>query len=293
MPLPSNFSRTHRRIWTAGPGTSWRPATGGAVRTRVVVVTMDNWALLFSGDAVVLGLSGGGRGSNQGAWFLRLFHHYGDVIPRQFLFLTHLRGKVANISWRAAVEHVRAAHSLKKNERQVYRGFSHPPFQSPHATYIWISTAVVSFRTLTASLFARTVCSIGTADTGHKPQQKRSSHQGQNYLQHLQGKRGKMFKAVRLTFQVFLEVRICHLLCENQARCQASHTSSVVSSKPLCCSLYTRPEPPTPQKESTSDVPASTRKRPTFSHLTDPVPCERLPIMIVLNCYHKEMEGQH
>lgn len=126
------------------------------------------------------------------------------------------------------MEHVGAAHSLNGDKRQVYTGFSNPHFQSPHTTYIWIWTAVVSFRTPTASLFVWTLSPIGTFDTGHNPQQSHSGHQRQSYPQHLQGKHVKMGKSANLTFQVFLKLIIGHLLCKNQVSCQASHTSSVL-----------------------------------------------------------------
>lgn len=60
-----------------------------------------------------------------------------------------------------------------------------------HATYIWIRTAVVSRRRLTAGLFAWTFFPTGTFDTGHNPQQSHSGHQGQSYPQHLQGQQRK------------------------------------------------------------------------------------------------------
>lgn len=120
-------SQTHRR-WTAGPGSTWNPATGGTVGTLVDVVTIDVRALLFSRDVVVLKLSGGRRRENEGAWFLRLFHHHGDVKPRQVVLLTHLGGKVASVPWGAAVEHVWAADSLKEDKKAGSRMFIKPTF---------------------------------------------------------------------------------------------------------------------------------------------------------------------
>lgn len=119
--------RTHRGIWTAGPATSRCPAAGVAFRTSVSVVTEDTWAPLLSW--AVLHLLGEIYGEKEGTWFLRLSHHHGDSKPRQVLLLTHLLGKVTGIPWRAAVGHVRATHSLKKDkQRDRIRGPFKPRF---------------------------------------------------------------------------------------------------------------------------------------------------------------------
>lgn len=190
------------------------------------------------------------------------------------MFLTHLSGKVTSVPWRAAVEHVRAAHGLRKQDkRQVNRSFTKPHFQSPHVTYFRIWTAVVSFHTLTASFFAYTLSPVGTSDTGRSPQQNHAGHQGQDDPHHLQGQRVKMGTA-NLTCQVFWKLILCHLLCENQVFCQAVHTSSALSHQNRSAALY-MPDLNLPLSKSESPQTSQpARKRRAES--SDLIPCEHL-----------------
>lgn len=125
----------------------------------------------------------------------------------------------------------------RTNEEAELRGRCQTQTSKVLGTHIWIWTAVVSFRTLTASVCVWTLTPIGAFDTGHNPQQNRTGHQTQSELRHLQRKH----VSTREKSPVLLFLKL-FLPSENRLSSQASHTFCSVPSKPalfLICQPWT------------------------------------------------------